>query len=206
MTVLEKLSARATLSELLNPLPVSTQMDIAVDYDLQKLKNSDYTLVISLKGGLGLRHYGFSQEDESVRLFEHQMGLMGGAGILLIILLVVLVKHGSLNRNIKVDFYGEEGWCAFFLRDGVAYYWHASPIHLPLMSKWAFLKQDRRRISSWGNRFNQSGGPLLFNHPKRIASDGSVFMMADGNNNRVLLGDTLPTDNVEPSLVFGQPI
>ena len=52
--------------------------------------------------------------------------------------------------------------------------------------------------------FNQSGGPLLFNHPKGIATDGVVFMMADGNNNRVLLWDELPTSNVEPSLVFGQ--
>lgn len=52
--------------------------------------------------------------------------------------------------------------------------------------------------------FNQSGGPLLFNHPKGIATDGKVLMMADGNNNRVLLWDTLPTSNVEPSIVFGQ--
>ena len=53
--------------------------------------------------------------------------------------------------------------------------------------------------------FNQSGGPLLFNHPKGIATDGSVFMLADGNNNRVLLWDELPTANVEPSIVLGQP-
>ena len=52
--------------------------------------------------------------------------------------------------------------------------------------------------------FNQSGGSLLFNHPKGIATDGTVFMMADGNNNRVLLWDELPTSNIEPSLVFGQ--
>lgn len=52
--------------------------------------------------------------------------------------------------------------------------------------------------------FNQSGGPLLFNHPKGIATDGTVLMMADGNNNRVLLWDTLPTSNIEPRIVFGQ--
>ena len=44
--------------------------------------------------------------------------------------------------------------------------------------------------------FNQSGGPLLFNHPKGIDTDGTVPMMADGNNNRVLLWDGLPTSNV----------
>lgn len=52
--------------------------------------------------------------------------------------------------------------------------------------------------------FNQSGGPLLFNHPKGIATDGTVLMMADGNNNRVLLWDELPTSNIEPSIVLGQ--
>ncbi len=53
--------------------------------------------------------------------------------------------------------------------------------------------------------FNQSGGPLLFNHPKGIATDGTVLMMADGNNNRVLIWDTLPTSNVPPDIVLGQP-
>ena len=52
--------------------------------------------------------------------------------------------------------------------------------------------------------FNTSGGPLLFNHPKGIATDGTVLMMADGNNNRVLLWDELPTSNTAPSIVFGQ--
>ena len=52
--------------------------------------------------------------------------------------------------------------------------------------------------------FNKSGGPLLFNHPKGIATDGMVLMMADGNNNRVLLWDELPTSNTAPSIVFGQ--
>ena len=52
--------------------------------------------------------------------------------------------------------------------------------------------------------FDQSGGPLLFNHPKGIATDGTVFMMADGNNNRVLLWNTLPTENTPPSIVLGQ--
>ena len=52
--------------------------------------------------------------------------------------------------------------------------------------------------------FNQSGGPLMFNHPKGIATDGTVLLMADGNNNRVLLWDDLPTSNTEPTIVFGQ--
>ncbi len=53
--------------------------------------------------------------------------------------------------------------------------------------------------------FNTSGGPLLFNHPKGIATDGTTFMMADGNNNRVLVWSELPTGNVEPDWVLGQP-
>ena len=53
--------------------------------------------------------------------------------------------------------------------------------------------------------FNKSGGALLFNHPKGIATDGTVLMMADGNNNRVLLWNALPNNNIEPSIVLGQP-
>ena len=32
--------------------------------------------------------------------------------------------------------------------------------------------------------FDDAGGPLLFNHPKGIATDGQVLMLADGNNHR----------------------
>lgn len=56
-----------------------------------------------------------------------------------------------------------------------------------------------------GIAFNNSGGPLFFNHPKGIASDGTHLLLADGNNNRVLIWNSLPTGNVPPDLVLGQP-
>ena len=53
--------------------------------------------------------------------------------------------------------------------------------------------------------FNESGGAGLFNHPKGIATDGQRLLMADGNNNRVLLWTSLPTGDVPADLVLGQP-
>lgn len=55
-----------------------------------------------------------------------------------------------------------------------------------------------------GIDFNQTGGPLLFNHPSGIASDGKYLLLADRNNNRVLIWNTLPTGNVAPDTVLGQ--
>lgn len=56
-----------------------------------------------------------------------------------------------------------------------------------------------------GPGFNQTGGPLLFNHPGQIATDGSHLLLADRNNNRVLIWNQLPDDNVPPDFVLGQP-
>ena len=80
-TRLGDLSLRTSVSEVFAKGPVSTQFEFDADYDLQPLGTTDYTLVISMKGGFGLRHYGFSQEDEDVTLSEVQMGIMGGAGL-----------------------------------------------------------------------------------------------------------------------------
>lgn len=55
-----------------------------------------------------------------------------------------------------------------------------------------------------GIDFNNTGGPLLFNHPGNIASDGKRLILADRNNNRVLIWNELPTQNKEPDLVLGQ--
>ncbi|MFN0121619.1 MAG: hypothetical protein ACKV2V_14090 [Blastocatellia bacterium] len=55
-----------------------------------------------------------------------------------------------------------------------------------------------------GIDFNNAGGPLLFNHPGGIASDGRRLLLADRNNNRVLIWNTLPTGNAPPDLVPGQ--
>lgn len=55
-----------------------------------------------------------------------------------------------------------------------------------------------------GIDFNNTGGSLLFNHPGNVASDGKYLVLADRNNNRVLIWNSLPTQNKEPDLVLGQ--
>lgn len=55
-----------------------------------------------------------------------------------------------------------------------------------------------------GFDFNNTGGPLLFNHPSGLASDGTRLIMADTFNNRVLIWHQAPTGNVPPDLVLGQ--
>lgn len=52
--------------------------------------------------------------------------------------------------------------------------------------------------------FNNAGGPLLFNHPMGIASDGRRLLLADTYNNRVLVWTSLPSGNTPPDLVLGQ--
>lgn len=56
-----------------------------------------------------------------------------------------------------------------------------------------------------GIDFNNTGGQLLFNHPSGIATDGSRLLLADRNNNRLLIWNRLPTANTPPDLVLGQP-
>ncbi len=56
-----------------------------------------------------------------------------------------------------------------------------------------------------GVDFNQTGGGLLFNHPRSMASDGQRLLVTDGNNNRILIWTTLPDSNTPPDLVLGQP-
>lgn len=55
-----------------------------------------------------------------------------------------------------------------------------------------------------GVDFNNAGGSLLFNHPGGIASDGTHLLLADRNNNRILIWNKLPEGNVAPDLVLGQ--
>ncbi|HED66926.1 MAG TPA: hypothetical protein ENJ09_15390, partial [Planctomycetes bacterium] len=52
---------------------------------------------------------------------------------------------------------------------------------------------------------NNAGDGLLFNHQKGMDSDGTNLVLADGNNNRVLIWDTAPTANTPPDWVLGQP-
>ncbi len=57
-----------------------------------------------------------------------------------------------------------------------------------------------------GVDFNNAGGPLLFNHPGNLGSDGTRLLLADRNNNRILIWSKLPVDNATaPDLVIGQP-
>jgi hypothetical protein len=55
-----------------------------------------------------------------------------------------------------------------------------------------------------GIDFDTTGGPLLFNHPGSIASDGTHVLLADTWNNRILIWNTPPTSNTPPDIVLGQ--
>ena len=72
------------------------------------------------------------------------------------------------------------------------------------LSGWFTTGQEADILLS-GIDFNNTGGSLLFNHPKGIASDGVRLLLADGNNNRVLIWNSLPTGDTPPDLVLGQP-
>jgi len=72
------------------------------------------------------------------------------------------------------------------------------------LSGW-FTNGQEADIMLSGIDFNNAGGPLLFNHPKGIATDGTHLLLADGNNNRVLIWNSLPTGNTPPDMVLGQP-
>jgi hypothetical protein len=56
-----------------------------------------------------------------------------------------------------------------------------------------------------GIDFNNTGGAGLYNHPGTVSCDGTHLVLADRNNNRVLVWNTLPSSNVPPDLVLGQP-
>lgn len=43
-----------------------------------------------------------------------------------------------------------------------------------------------------GTAFNESGGPLILNHPGKIATDGEHLIVADTWNNRVLIWNEIP--------------
>lgn len=52
--------------------------------------------------------------------------------------------------------------------------------------------------------FNNSGGSKLYNHTGTVATDGTHLLLADRNNNRVLIWNSLPTSDVAPDFVLGQ--
>ncbi|MEW6320348.1 MAG: hypothetical protein AB1635_04595 [Acidobacteriota bacterium] len=58
-------------------------------------------------------------------------------------------------------------------------------------------------ISGYG--FNRTGGPLRFNHPAGVAVVEGHLVVADRNNNRVLIWDGIPASGAEaPSWALGQ--
>jgi len=70
-------------------------------------------------------------------------------------------------------------------------------------SGWFHTGQDADIMLS-GIDFNNTGGPLLFNHPMDIATDGTHLLLADTRNNRVLIWNSMPAGNTPPDLVLGQ--
>ena len=70
-------------------------------------------------------------------------------------------------------------------------------------SGWFTSGQDADIMLS-GIDFNNTGGALLFNHPMDIASNGERLLLADTRNNRILIWNSLPTENSEPDIVLGQ--
>ncbi len=71
-------------------------------------------------------------------------------------------------------------------------------------SGWFKTGQDADIMLS-GVDFNNTGGPLLFNHPGGISTDGKRLLLADTWNNRILIWNKLPTNgNTPPDLVLGQ--
>lgn len=69
----------------------------------------------------------------------------------------------------------------------------------------SFTSGQNADIMLSGIDFNNTGGSLQFNHQGGIATDGTRLFLADSFNHRVLIWSTLPTANVAPDLVLGQP-
>ncbi len=68
---------------------------------------------------------------------------------------------------------------------------------------WFKTGQDADIMLS-GIDFNNAGSSLLFNHPGNLATDGKRLALADRNNNRILIWNSLPSSNEQPDLVIGQ--
>jgi len=56
-----------------------------------------------------------------------------------------------------------------------------------------------------GIDFDNTGGAGLYNHLGTISCDNTHLVVADRNNNRVLVWNTLPSSNAPPDFVLGQP-
>ncbi|MBM3466007.1 MAG: hypothetical protein FJX76_28295, partial [Armatimonadetes bacterium] len=69
----------------------------------------------------------------------------------------------------------------------------------------AFVTGQDADLALGTKGFNNSGGPLLLNHPSGLATDGKALLVADRWNNRVLIWKSAPVGNTLPDLVLGQP-
>ncbi len=68
-----------------------------------------------------------------------------------------------------------------------------------------FVNSQEADLMISGVGFNQSGGPITFNHPSGLATDGQRLLVCDRFNNRILIWNQAPENwNVKPDLVLGQ--
>ena len=87
---------------------------------------------------------------------------------------------------------------------------------LSVVALWAIVASGQSRpffgngqradllLSGYG--FNRTGGALRFNHPGGVAVVSGSLVLADRNNNRVLVWQGLPSSGTEPpAFVLGQP-
>ncbi|MBI2130650.1 hypothetical protein HYU10_02660 [Candidatus Woesearchaeota archaeon] len=70
-------------------------------------------------------------------------------------------------------------------------------------SGWFKTGQDADIMLS-GIGFDDAGGPLQFNHPGGLSTDGRRLILADRFNNRILIWNNLPSGNTAPDMVLGQ--
>ena len=68
---------------------------------------------------------------------------------------------------------------------------------------WFETGQEADIVLNWFG-FDNSGGPLMFNHPGAVATDGIHLILADTWNNRILIWNSLPEGNEPPDVVLGQ--
>src|SRR3989344_1209239 len=65
-------------------------------------------------------------------------------------------------------------------------------------SGWFKTGQDADIMLS-GTGFNNAGGPLQFNHPGAVATDGKRIIVADTYNDRLLIWNSFPASNGQPA-------
>ncbi len=125
-----------------------------------------------------------------------------------LIIVIILAAIGFGGWYILKNWNQKEGAGlsqAIDLGKGFSYYKTGSSYKIASgKTSGSFKSAQEADILLSGIDFNNAGGPLLFNHPGNVASDGKRLILADRNNNRVLIWNTLPTQNKEPDLVLGQ--